>query len=188
MGKIKKGLVHIYTGEGKGKTLTAIGLGMRAHGWNEKVCMFQFLKEKKHPCGELKFAKQNLPKFKIVRFDQKHPMFEKKAILEHKTIEKQYNKLRKSISDGLAKAREVMDSGKYNVIILDEILNCASQKFLDEEVLIDFIKNKPKSVELVLTGRGVTPRLIKLADYVTIMGKIKHPYDKGIKARKGIEY
>jgi len=172
--RLKHGYTHIYTGCGKGKTSAVMGLGMRAALSGFKVCMFQFLKKKRTS------AENNLsmPNFKAVCFDEAHPLF-KKCIAK---------KLKKRIMSDIGKAKRVMESKRYDVIILDEIVNCVSCAFIKEDAVLDLIKAKPKRVELVLTGRNATGRLIAAADYVTRLDKVKHPFDKGVRARRGIEY
>lgn len=178
MAKLKKGLVHIYTGEGKGKTTAAIGLGIRAAGCNYRVCMFQFLKDKKFPCGEGDIIKRLGNNFKFKRFDITHPMFKKRSVIEIEVC------LKKAIGE----VKKVIQGKRFDVVVLDEILVCVSQGFVSEDVILKIIKSKPDEIELVLTGRGATQRLIEHADYVTYMKDVKHPLRVGIKARKGIEF
>lgn len=181
--RLKKGLIHIYTGNGKGKTTAAFGLGMRAVGNGLKVCLFQFIKGKGITYGEVEAAKRLTPKFRIVAFRQSHPFFQpparrKKAIAE----------LKRSTKEGLREVSKVMSTKRYDIIILDEIITALRDKFIDLQSVIYLIDSKPKSTELVLTGRGAPKGLIKKADYVTEMRNIKHPFSKGIIARCGIEF
>ncbi len=180
MAKLEKGLVEIYTGSGKGKTTAAMGLGLRAAKVGLKVSMFQFLKKK----GTSYENNLSIPNFKMVCLDEVHPMF-LGAMDQRPGVRRE---LKKKILKDLRKVKAAMKSGRYDVIILDEIINCVRQKFLDERVVLSLIKARPKQTELVLTGRGASRRLIAAADYVTRLDKIKHPFDKGILARRGIEY
>lgn len=173
-----KGLTHIYTGEGKGKTTAALGLGLRAAGCNYKVCFLQFFKDKKFPCGEADAIKKLGKNFRFKRFDIVHPCFEKIDI----TILK--SKLKKALNE----AKKIIKSKKYDLVILDEILIGIRQGFIDEKLVLDIIKNKPKEMELILTGRGATKKLIDHANYVTYMKDVKHPFRRGVKARRGIEF
>lgn len=174
--KLSKGYVHIYTGEGKGKTSAALGLAERAIGAGFKVCMIQFLKGGRGASGE---RAVKLKGFKIICCDQVHPMFCKKP---------EVRGLRKALLRDLEDARKKMLSKKYDVIILDEVINALSGGLLPVSKLIGFIKSRPNNVELVLTGRGRVKKLIALADYVTYFKKLKHPFDLQVRARKGIEF
>jgi len=179
--RLKNGCVHIYTGMGKGKSTAAIGIGMRAVTSGLKVCMFQFLKR----YGSSAENGLSLPRFKVVCFDQMHPMFRK----GYRGWGIGYReKIKKHILRDLRKVKKTLKAGRYDVIILDEIINCVSEKFIPAEAVIKLISLKPKHVELVLTGRGATGRLIRCADYVSSVDKLKHPFDKGMIARKGIEF
>jgi cob(I)alamin adenosyltransferase len=180
MAKLKKGLVHIYTGKGKGKTTASLGLALRALSSGLKVCMFQFLKKP----GTSSENWLEFPNFRIVCLDQEHPMF---SGIRSKG-ERLNRPLAKKIKIDLVKIKQIMRTGKYDVIILDEILNCVSEKFLEEAEVLTLVKAKPARVELVLTGRGATSGIISVSDYVTRLDKVKHPFDKGEPARKGIEY
>lgn len=181
--RLKKGLVHIYTGTGKGKTTAAFGLGMRAVGNGLTVCLFQFLKCKGITYGEVKAAQRFGTKFRVVTFGQTHPYF----LPPSKQKEARY-KLKISIKLALKTVKEVMTSESYDLIILDELITALRDGFIDLESVLGLIDSKPKSTELVLTGRGATKALRRHADYVTEMRNVKHPYTKGIKARRGIEF
>jgi len=193
MAKLKKGLVHIYTGKGKGKTTASLGLALRAVSSGLKVCMFQFLK--KH--GTSSEGWLEFPNFRIVCLDQEHPMFSgfvgqgagrRNKPANKREANRSNKQLAKNIKKDLMKIKRVMKTGRYDVIILDEILNCVSEKFLGESEALKLIRTKPEALELVLTGRGATPGLVALSDYVTRLDKVKHPFDRGQRARKGIEY
>ena len=172
----KKGLLHVYTGNGRGKTTSAIGLAVRALGRNWKVYLIQFMKGY-YNYGEL----QTLSKFenlKIIQFgtpefvSKKHP---KKEDIEHAV-------------EGLNFAKELIMRGEYDMVILDEINVAVDFGLLDKNEIIELIKNRPSHVELILTGRNAPSEFIELADYVTEMKEIKHPFMKGLLAREGIEY
>jgi len=178
----KKGSVQIYTGNGKGKTTAALGLSLRAAGWGKSVIIYQFLKPPALKLGERKaVAKANLP-IKIVPVNIKWNM--KKSLRDKKTIENTTKKI-KQICDKIA---DDAKKKKYDIIILDEIVFCLSKKLVCLELIKNIIKSKQKSVEIILTGRGATRELINLADLVTEMKIVKHPFEKDIKARKGIEF
>ncbi len=188
------GLVHVITGDGKGKTTSALGLGLRAVGNGYKVYMIQFLKS--GGTGELYAAKQ-LQNIKIEQFgvdaikerqkrQTKLGIFAKKDttgrfIFQPDVAEKDAARL------GLEHAKEIIRSGEYDVVILDEI-NCVLDKgLIPMDEVIELIKQK-KHTELILTGRDAPKALYDYADYVSQITLIKNPWQKGIKARKGIEY
>ena len=175
----KSGLLHIYTGEGKGKTTAAIGLAVRAAGNGMKVLFVQFLKGGEES-GELKIFKKIQENIEVIRFDQRHPIFFKKGDTKEGLVN--------AAKDALNLIDEKIKSGKYNLVILDEINNVVSQGWADVNELKDIIRKRPEGLEIVLTGRGASEELIEIADYVTDMKAVKHPFKKGIKARKGIEY
>lgn len=174
-----KGLVHIYTGEGKGKTTAAIGLGIRACGSGMKVMMVQFLKSGN--TSELHSIARLQPDFCITR--------------GYSAKKFTWNMDEEELAQAAKEAAEIFEgvkatvmSEKYDLVILDELLGVLSLKFLEEAQVVGLIKNKPEAVELVLTGRNAPEALIEAADYVSEIKALKHPYEKGIKARKGIEY
>ncbi|MFH1847850.1 MAG: cobyric acid synthase [Candidatus Omnitrophota bacterium] len=179
--KMKRGLVHIYTGEGKGKTTAALGLATRALGWGRRVCVFQFLKKGKN--GEYKTAKLFGGRFKCVTFDQTHPMF-----LPKRSRKKASMALRKKVLADMVAVNKAVLSGKYDIVILDEIINTLKEGYIGKEAVLSLIDNRSRASELILTGRGAAAWLLKKADYVTDMRLVKHPYKKGVLARKGIEY
>ena len=171
------GLVHIYTGDGKGKTTAAIGLGIRAYGRGMKVLMVQFLKGRES--GE------------EVVINGLNPDFE---LRKSKKIEKFTWQLSSGEKEELkADMVELFEyamssSAARDMIIMDEIMAAIGTGFIDAEKLIDFAKNKPEKLELVLTGRNAPEELVRLADYVSEIGAVKHPMRKGISAREGIEF
>jgi cob(I)alamin adenosyltransferase len=176
-------MIHIYTGDGKGKTTCALGIALRFLGWKKRVCVLQFLKSKNFVYGETISAKKFGDRFKIIKFkDQIHPIF-----IKGKTP-KSYFKIKESIKRGLEIAKRIIQSKKFDLVILDEIINTVREGFIHEKEIFSLLEILPKETELILTGRGATKGLIKRADYVTLMRNIKHPYQKGILARKGVEF
>lgn len=179
---IAKGLVQVYTGNGKGKTTAAFGLAVRAAGWGNSVIIYQFLKPASLKLGERKaITKSKLP-IQIV------PLAIKWDMRKSATDLKMLAEAREKINKIFKKIETEAGKNKYDVIILDEIVFCLAAKLVDLEMIKKLIESKAKSVELVLTGRGASKELIKLADLVTEMKLIKHPFDKDIKARKGMEF
>jgi len=173
---LSKGLIHIYTGEGKGKTTSAIGLAVRAcgHGWN--VLMIQFMKGHSSK-GEFQILK-NIPNFEFVQTGL--PSFIQKGSPTVEDIQ--------LAQEGVLKAQKAVISGNYDLVILDEIHMAIDFGLVQLEEIINLIQNKSTDTELVLTGRNAPPELVKLSDYVSEILDIKHPYHHGKKNRRGIEY
>lgn len=173
----EKGAIHVYTGDGKGKTTAALGLAWRALGRGLKVCMVQFMKAP-NTCGEHSFAETLAPMFSI------RPMGRKGFIgdrpLEPEDIS--------SAESALASARRAMLSGEYDVIILDEANVAVHKRLLKLEKLLALMADKPNEIVLVLTGRNAHPDVIDNADVVVEIKKIKHHFDKGVRAVEGIDY
>ena len=174
----RKGLIQVYTGEGKGKTTAAVGLACRASGHNLGVCYIYFHKDpEKWDYGE----HRSLEKLgvDVSGFARRHPHFFKEI---------DPNDTREECLKGLEFIKKVYRENKYDILILDEIIISLRDGFLKEEEILDILDSKPEGLELVLTGRGVTRRIIERADLVIEVKKIKHPYDSGVQSRKGIEY
>jgi len=168
-------MIQVYTGNGKGKTTSALGLGLRTIGANKKVLLIQFLKD--GLSSELKAIK------KIKNFDVK--VFGKKGfVLKNKISQKDFD----LAEQGFNFAQKAIASKKYDLIILDEINIAIYFGLLKEKDVIDLIKKTPSKTELILTGRRASKKIIQLADLVTEMKATKHYFKKGIKMRKGIEY
>jgi cob(I)alamin adenosyltransferase len=178
----EKGLVQIYTGDGRGKTTAALGLALRAAGQGKKVLIYQFLKPKSLKTGECIAIKSAKLPIKIKAFAVSWDMA--KAFDNKKTIRTAKSVISKTLKE-IAIAAE---KKSCDLLILDEIVFCLSTGLAKLEDIKKIIDNKDPAVEIVLTGRGATAELIKLADLVTEMKKIKHPFDKGIPARRGIEF
>jgi cob(I)alamin adenosyltransferase len=175
-----KGLIHIYTGEGKGKTTAAIGLAVRAAGQGKRVLFAQFFKDDRDSSGEKELFKDYLPMIELIRSNVRHPIFTKgrtdKAALED-SISRMFNTIRERIKNN-----------SLDLLVLDEINSVIRGEWLSLDDILLLLRDKPERLEVVLTGREANVELVKIADYATEMLKIKHPFDKGIKARKGIEY
>ena len=177
----KQGLVHVYTGKGKGKTTAALGIALRAAGWGQKTCVFQFLK--KGASGEKHTASLLAGKLTVITFDQTHPMFYPKEVRD-----KVNERLKRRVAYDMAIVKEELLVGNYDIVILDEIINCLDQKFIKKSEILQLINMKLRKCELILTGRGAPTWLRKKAHYFTEMRLLKHPYNKGLPARKGIDY
>lgn len=177
----QKGLVHIYTGSGKGKTTAALGLALRAAGHGRKVLICQFLKPPQLELGERK-ALESIDLITIQALDLPWDM---KKSLEDKEA---FQKMRLSIKQKLESLTEQVINKAYDIIILDEIIFCLDKKIVELTDIKNMIENKNENVEIVMTGRGANQELIDLADLVTEMKSVKHPFEKGVPARKGIEF
>ena len=173
-----KGLVHIYTGGGKGKTTAAIGLGIRAYGRGFKVLMAQFMKGMM--TGEIKTLQMLEPGFVLKRGIEVKKFTWQMSPEELDELSKAEQKMFEDIIS------EVSDS-ECQMLILDEIINSVSCGLISTQKVLGFLKNKPDELEVILTGRNAPQELLDFADYVTEMKEVKHPFNKGIPARKGIE-
>lgn len=173
------GLVHIYTGDGKGKTTAACGLGIRAWGSGLKVLMIQFLKGA--DTGEIKCFEKLGENFVF------HRGRKIKGFVWNMN-EEQLKDTRNICLEDLEWLKSTVSDNSFDLLIMDEIMACISNGFLKTEEIAEFIKNKPEKLEIVMTGRNAPKELIDLADYVSVISAQKHPFEKGIAARKGIEY
>jgi cob(I)alamin adenosyltransferase len=172
-----KGLILLYTGNGKGKTTAALGQVLRAAGHGFKVAVIQFIKNLENT-GEIKAAK------KI--FADHLEIYPMGTGFTWNTDDKE--ELRRAAAKGWNLAKEKINSGRYSMVILDELTHAMNYGLLDHDEVISFLAHKPEKLHIIITGRDADDRLIELADLVTEMKEIKHPYQKGIKAAKGIEY
>lgn len=172
-----KGLVSIFTGDGKGKTTAAIGTAVRAAGHGLRVFIVFFAKGDEYPRGEAN-ALSKLPDITITSCQHKN-------WIDKENIKAEDKKLAKS---ALITAREAMLNGNYNLIVLDEINIAINYGLVSLDEVVKFVNDKPQNVELILTGRYAEPELVQMADLVTEMLMVKHPYSKGVKAHRGIDY
>ena len=175
----KDGLVIVYTGNGKGKTTAALGLALRAIGYEHKVCMLQFIKGSWH-YGEMDSSKKLGPDFELIAIGKGFV-----GILDDSSPREEHEKY---AAEALKICREKIFSEKYDVVILDEVNYAINLGLLDVEEIIKIIKEKPARLNLVLTGNHAKEEIIELADLVTEMKEIKHPFKSGIKAKKGIDF
>jgi cob(I)alamin adenosyltransferase len=171
----EKGYIHTYTGSGKGKTTAALGLGLRAAGAGYKVYMIQFMKGRRY--SELESI-EKIQNFDVIQYGRDE--FVSKENPENIDIN--------LAQEGFAHAQETIKKEKYDMIILDEINVAIDFNLINLKDLLNLIKNKPEKLEIILTGRYSHPEIIKISDIVTEMLEIKHPYQKGIIARKGVDF
>ena len=171
-----RGLIHVYTGTGKGKTTSSLGLALRAigHGW--KVFMVQFMKGK-GSYGEMSIA-NTLPGFTLIQAGL--PTWVKKGQPSEEDL--------KAAREGYEKAKQALTSGEYQLVILDEINVAIDHGLFSADEVVELIRAKGESTEMVLTGRYADEKIIQMADYVSEIKQVKHPFQKGISAREGIEY
>jgi len=176
--EMEKGLIQIYTGPGKGKSTAAIGQAVRAAGYGLKVGLVTFFKDPEaFGYGEYK----SLEKLgiKTFLFAKKHPHFYK---------ELNPDDVCRECSRGLEFIKELFQDPSWDMLVLDEINIAVRDGFLQEKEVLSLLEAKPEKLELVLTGRGITEKVIERADLVSEVREVKHPYSQGIKSRKGIEY
>lgn len=170
------GMIHVYTGDGKGKTTAALGLGMRAAGHGKKVLMVQFMKGRTN-YGELESAKR-VPGFCIVQFGR--PDFVDRKNPDPRDIE--------GAGEALSYALEAAKLRSCDLLILDELNVALDFGLVSLGEVKDFLAEKPEEMEIVITGRNAHPDIIELADLVTEMREVRHYYRKGVQARQGIEH
>jgi cob(I)alamin adenosyltransferase len=176
---LTQGLVQIYTGDGKGKTTAAVGLAVRAAGHDLRVLFCQFLKPEYLDLGERNIL-ETIPAITLRIVD--HPWDMRSSLKDPQTVEQTRSIIRKALCD-IEVARN-----RYDLIVLDEIVFCVNHQLADIDDIRRLIRQRDPHVEIVLTGRGATAELIAMADLVTEMKPVKHPFDSGIPARRGIEY
>ncbi|MBW2985988.1 cob(I)yrinic acid a,c-diamide adenosyltransferase [Candidatus Woesearchaeota archaeon] len=191
------GLVQVYTGNGKGKTSASVGLSLRAIGQGFSTYIVQFMKS--GDSGELFSVKKYIPNFKIAQFgkdaliDKQMKMFEFDGKGKLQGTDGRFMFLpdaaeKEPARRALEHASNIIKSGKYDLVVLDEI-NCAlAKELIDIQTVIKLLNEKPENVEIILTGRNAPSEIIERADYVSEIKEIKHPWSQGIGARRGIEY
>jgi cob(I)alamin adenosyltransferase len=172
---LKQGLVQVYTGDGKGKTTAAMGLGLRAVGAGLSVYMIQFMKGRRY--SEID-AIEKIKGFTVVQFGRDE-------FVSKKDPEKIDMDLARK---GLDHAKKIIKDGKSDVVILDEINVALDYNLVSLEEVLQLVKGKPANMELILTGRYAPKGLMDIADLVTNVGEVKHPYQKGMQSRKGIDW
>lgn len=175
----KDGLVIVYTGGGKGKTTAALGMALRAVGHGKRICMIQFIKGSWH-YGEMDSAGRLAPEFEMTAAGRGFV-----GIVDDKSPREDH---RDAAQEAARISRERISSNQYDLVILDEINYAVDLGLVDLQDVIGMIRTKPEGLDLVLTGNHVRREVIDLADLVTEMREIKHPYRAGIKARRGVDF
>ncbi|MEM4348476.1 MAG: cob(I)yrinic acid a,c-diamide adenosyltransferase [Candidatus Anstonellaceae archaeon] len=188
----KEGLVHLLIGNGNGKTTSAVGIIVRATGHGLKAALVQFLKS--GLSGEI-FALKKLgvlvvSKTKFCPSQQKHKaqLAKKGFVIFCKDCFAINESDRKLCRAAFSKAKRLCSSGKFDLVVLDEILWAISEGLIEESELLELIKSRHPRCELIITGRKASKKILQLADYISEVKKIKHPFDNGIISRAGIDY
>ena len=176
---MENGLTIVYTGKGKGKTTAALGIVLRAVGYEKKVCMIQFIKGTWH-YGEMTSSKKLEPEFEMITVGKGFV-----GIIDDKSPKEDHKEIAK---EAIKISNEKIQSGKYDIVILDEINYAVNLDLISVKDVLNLIKSKPQEVDLVLTGNYAKDEVIEIADLVTEMREVKHPFQRGIKAKKGIDF
>lgn len=170
------GLIHLYCGDGKGKTTAALGLALRAAGAGKQVVFTQFFKDgSSSEIGPL----AALPGVRVFHADTVRGFYRNMTPTQREQAGKDYTALFRQVTQAAQEA---------DLLILDEIVSACNRGVVPEKLVTDFLREKPARLEVVLTGRNPSAALLELADYITEMRKLRHPFDRGIGARKGIEF
>jgi len=172
------GLIHIYCGDGKGKTTASMGLGMRAAGRNMRVLLTQFLKD--NTTGELASIEKLGENFEVFKGAPVKKFFKFMTPEEQIATKKEHEERFRAVT------KKAIDEN-FDLLIMDEIIASINLDLIPLQEVVEFLKNKPKGLEVVLTGRNPNEQLVEIADYVSEIKAIKHPYEKGINSRIGIE-
>jgi cob(I)alamin adenosyltransferase len=178
MADVRRGLIIVNTGPGKGKTTAAMGTALRAVGQGMRVLMLQFLKGSWH-YGELDAVKA---------FGDKFVMKQMGRGFVKVGAEKPDPEDVRMVEEAWAEGARAIESGNWDLVILDEINYAISYHMLDPEKVVEYLRRKPEAVHVILTGRNAHPSIVELADTVTEMREVKHAYQRGIQAQRGIEY
>lgn len=170
------GLIHIYCGDGKGKTTAAVGLTLRSAGAGNRVVFTQFFKD--GSSSEISLLRQ-IPGISVLHADTVGGFWKRMTAEQQAQASRDYTEL---FHIACERAKNM------DLLVLDEVISACNHGAVPEEALLEFLQNKPENLEVVLTGRNPSEALLAQADYVTEMKKVKHPFDRGVLARKGIEY
>ena len=188
---LERGLVQIYTGENKGKTTAALGQAWRILGWGGAVYICQFLKPDSIATGEAQLAEHLAAALDDVKesgrlvFERLGESWDMRSAADNVT---QQHRMSQAIAAKLQTITDLASSGEFDLMILDELILCLSMGLVTHDMIFQLIDNKAHRMELVLTGRGADARIIERADLVSRVDKIRHPFERGIYARRGIEY
>lgn len=170
------GLIHLYCGDGKGKTTASVGLAVRAAGAGKQVLFTQFFKD--GSSGEIRIL-ESIPGVRVLVCPTHYGLFRRMTQEQKVLAQRDYSTLLE---------QAIREAESADLLVLDEIISACNHGTVSEERLLEFLRGKPENLEVVLTGRVPSEALQQLADYVTQMQKSKHPFDRGIAARRGIEF
>lgn len=176
MGMQTRGLIHIYCGDGKGKTSAAIGLMIRAAGRKKKILFVRFLKNE--DSGELDVL-DKISEIERLRMPGGYGFYWTLSQEEKEQMKKEYTKIWEEIEEKAI---------QYDILVMDEFAAAFTHGLIPADRVITFLRNKPEYLEIVLTGRNPDKRVMELADYISEIQGVRHPFEKGIPAREGIEY
>ena len=175
---MKNRLLHIYCGAGKGKTTAATGLAVRAAGSSMRVLFARFLKNEFS--GELKILDQ-IPEIEVLHLEKSYGFFKTLSEKEQEEVREMYGRLWNTI-------QRKISTEDYDMLVIDEFMAAYRYGLIPNEEAVQFLKDRPDNLEVVLTGRDPSDELLELADYISEVKMVRHPFEKGIRARKGIEY
>ena len=175
---MEKGLIHIYCGDGKGKTSAATGVAVRAAGCGKQVLFARFLKNEES--GELEIL-DRIPEIHVIHLERSYGFYRTLTEEEQAEVRQMYEALWQDI------VRRA-ETDVYDVLVMDEFMAAYNYGLIGHDAAFAFLREKPERLEVVLTGRDPDEDLVELADYVSEIRKVKHPFDRGIRARRGIEY
>lgn len=173
-----RGMIHIYCGDGKGKTTAATGLAVRAAGAGMQVLFARFLKNENS--GELRILDQ-IPEIEVLHLEKSYGFYQTLSDSDKAKMTAMYRKLWQNIE-------EKITSGSYDMLVIDELMAAYNYGILEQEGVHRFLENKPEKLEIVMTGRNPSERLMELSDYISEIKKVRHPFDQQVTARKGIEF
>ena len=176
--EMEQGLINIYCGDGKGKTSAAIGLAVRAAGCGRRVLFARFLKNENS--GELKIL-DSIPEIEVLHLEKSYGFFKTLSGEEREEAQRMYARL-------WAEILERTQREEFGLLVIDEFMAAYNYGLIPHEEALRFLREKPEGLEIALTGRDPGPELVELADYVSEIHKVKHPFDRGIRARRGIEF
>lgn len=173
-----KGMIHIYCGDGKGKTTAATGLAVRAAGTGMRVLFARFLKNESS--GELKVLDE-IPEIEVIHLEKSYGFYQSLSDREKAEMTAMYRKLWDDVE-------ERAGSGRYDMLVVDELMAAYNYGIIKSDQVHRFLETKPEKLEVVMTGRNPSDKLMEYADYISEIKKIRHPFDRKAAARKGIEF
>lgn len=173
-----RGMIHLYCGDGKGKTTAATGLAVRAAGAGMQVLFARFLKNENS--GELRILDQ-IPEIEVLHLEKSYGFYRTLSDSDKAKMTAMYRKLWQNIE-------EKITNGAYDMLVTDELMAAYNYGILEQESVHRFLENKPEKLEIVMTGRNPSERLMELSDYISEIKKVRHPFDQQVTARKGIEF